>query len=419
MLVEAGGPENLTFLQKDCRNYIEKVRRMRLGAGDVYAIQKYFLKMQKDNANFFYMMDLDDEDRLQNVIWVDARSMAAFKEFGDVVTFDTTYLTNKYDMPFAAFVGVDHHGHSTLLGCGLISHEDTETFVWLFESWLACMWNCAPNAIITDQDKAMQNAIEIVFLGTRHRWCLWHIMKKLPEKLRGYSEYERIKFALQNAMYDSLTREEFKQRWTGFIDKYNLHNNEWLLGLYNERQRWVPSFVKDTFWAEKEKEVDFRSWKSWIPCITGYPMEKQFQEAYTTTKFKEFQQELTAKLHCEISSFRATESEIEYIVKEVVMVGETCRSVPFVVCYDDRGCDVLCNCRLFEFRGIICRHAITVLLHKEIYHIPEKFILRRWRKNVYRCHTKIRVSYNSWSMTTEGEQFDQLSNSFSEVADLA
>jgi len=37
--------------------------------------------------------------------------------------------------------------------------------------------------IVTDQCKAMQNAIEIVFPNTRHHWCLWHIMKKLPEKL--------------------------------------------------------------------------------------------------------------------------------------------------------------------------------------------------------------------------------------------
>ncbi|XP_031248146.1 protein FAR1-RELATED SEQUENCE 5-like [Pistacia vera] len=203
MLVEAGGAENLPFLQKDCRNYIEKVRRLRL----------------------------DEEGRLKNVLWVDARSRAAFKEFGDVVTFDTTYLTNKYDMPFGAFVGVDHHGHSILLGCGLISNEDTKTFVWLFQSWLACMLNCAPKAIITDQDKAMQNAIEIVFPGTRHRWCLWHIMKKLPEKLRGYSQYEQIKFSLQNAVYDSLTCEEFEERWNRYIDKYNLHDNDWLLGV--------------------------------------------------------------------------------------------------------------------------------------------------------------------------------------------
>ena len=68
------------------------------------------------------------------------------------MSFDTTYLTNKYDMPFAAFVGVNHHGQSTLLGCTLLSNEDTETFIWLFESWLACMSNHAPNAIITNQD---------------------------------------------------------------------------------------------------------------------------------------------------------------------------------------------------------------------------------------------------------------------------
>ncbi|XP_031250379.1 protein FAR1-RELATED SEQUENCE 5-like [Pistacia vera] len=249
LLVEAGSGENLPFLQKDYRNYIEKVRRLQLGVGDASTIQKYFLKMQNENLNFFYIMDLDEDGRLKNVLWVDARSRAAFKEFGDIVTFDTTYLTNKYDISFDAFVGVDHHGHSILLGCGLISNEDTKTFVWLFQSWLVCMLNCAPKAIITDQDKAMQNAIEIVFPGTRHRWCLWHIMKKLPETLRGYSQYECIKFSLQNVVYDSLTCKEFEERWNMFIDKYNLHDNGWLLGLYNERRRWVLAFVEDTFWA--------------------------------------------------------------------------------------------------------------------------------------------------------------------------
>lgn len=93
------------------------------------------------------------------------------------MTFDTTYLINKYDMPFAPFVGVYHHGESILLGCALLSNEETETFEWLFESWLACMSNKPPKAIITDQCRAMQNAIEKKFPDTQHRWCLWHIME--------------------------------------------------------------------------------------------------------------------------------------------------------------------------------------------------------------------------------------------------
>uniref|UniRef100_A0A803NR52 Protein FAR1-RELATED SEQUENCE n=1 Tax=Cannabis sativa TaxID=3483 RepID=A0A803NR52_CANSA len=107
---KSGGHENVPFLEKDCRNLIEKARRLRLGVGDAEAIHKYFVQMQSKNSSFFYMMDLDDKSRIKNVFWADARSRAMYEEFGDVVTFDTTYLTNKHDMPFVPFIGVNHHG---------------------------------------------------------------------------------------------------------------------------------------------------------------------------------------------------------------------------------------------------------------------------------------------------------------------
>ncbi|XP_028083703.1 protein FAR1-RELATED SEQUENCE 6-like [Camellia sinensis] len=241
------GHENLSFLEKDARNYLAIVRRLQLGKGDVIAMHNYFLKMQADNFDFFYMMDLDDDGRLENVFWADARSRVAFKEFGDVVMFNTTYLVIKYVMPFALFIGVNQHGHSTLLGCGLIIGDDTKTFMWLFQSWLPCMSECPPSAIITDQDKAMKKAIKCAFLNSQHRWCLWHIMKKLPKKLSGYKQYESIKFFIQIVIDDSLTKEEFEKNWEHFIEKYKLESNEWSLRLYDERHRWVPAFVKDIF----------------------------------------------------------------------------------------------------------------------------------------------------------------------------
>jgi zinc finger SWIM domain-containing protein 3 len=38
------------------------------------------------------------------VFWADLRCRVAYEYFGEVITFDTTYLTNKYDMPFAPFL---------------------------------------------------------------------------------------------------------------------------------------------------------------------------------------------------------------------------------------------------------------------------------------------------------------------------
>ncbi|GAB2270106.1 Protein FAR1-RELATED SEQUENCE 5 [Dionaea muscipula] len=93
---------------------------------------------------------------------MDPRARMAYQCFGDVVTFDTTYHTNKYDMPFAPFTGVNHHFQSIQFGCALLQDETEVTFMWLFSTWLQAMGGCPPVSIITDQDPAMKAAISKV-----------------------------------------------------------------------------------------------------------------------------------------------------------------------------------------------------------------------------------------------------------------
>jgi zinc finger SWIM domain-containing protein 3 len=64
-----------------------------------------------------------------SVGWANARSRTSYENFRNVITFDTTYLTNRYEISFAPFVEVNHHGQSILFGAALISSENTETFV--------------------------------------------------------------------------------------------------------------------------------------------------------------------------------------------------------------------------------------------------------------------------------------------------
>ncbi|XP_026452076.1 protein FAR1-RELATED SEQUENCE 5-like [Papaver somniferum] len=116
LVIEAGGYENLGFSEKYARNMLMSEKRMELGEGDATALQDYFDKMQKQCPGFFYSIDFDDDGRLRNVFWADERCIQAYKEFGEVISFDTTYLTNTYGMPLAPFVGVNHHGQSILLG---------------------------------------------------------------------------------------------------------------------------------------------------------------------------------------------------------------------------------------------------------------------------------------------------------------
>ncbi|XP_021754837.1 protein FAR-RED IMPAIRED RESPONSE 1-like isoform X2 [Chenopodium quinoa] len=188
MATEAG-VDNLPSV-KDLEHevYKEKEKRLKMEGGDAAAMMVYFDRMQADNQNFYHAHRLDEEGRLKDVLWVDARSRVAYEEFGDVVCFDATYLTNAYELPFANFVGVNHHGQSILLGCALLSHEDSDTFGWVFRQWLSCMGNKEPGAILTDQAPAMRKPLEQVMPNARHRWCIWHILKKIPDKL-GKCEY--------------------------------------------------------------------------------------------------------------------------------------------------------------------------------------------------------------------------------------
>ncbi|KAL4371725.1 hypothetical protein AHAS_Ahas06G0194500 [Arachis hypogaea] len=88
--------------------------------------------MKELNPNFFFEIDVDENHSFRNVFWGDARCRAAWEYFGDVVTFDTTYKTNRNDMPFGSFVGVNYYGMFTLIGCTLLRNEETRTFQWLF-----------------------------------------------------------------------------------------------------------------------------------------------------------------------------------------------------------------------------------------------------------------------------------------------
>ncbi|XP_057808464.1 protein FAR-RED IMPAIRED RESPONSE 1-like [Salvia miltiorrhiza] len=222
MEIFAGGPSNLGATVKDCRNYVEERRRLRLGAGDAVSIQKLFKSCQKNDKDFFYLMDVDDDSRLRNVLWIHPRSRAAYEDFHDVVSFDTTYLVNQYKMPFGSIVGVNHHNHSILLGCCLLTDETTDSFKWFFRNWLEAMKGVKPIAILTDQDESIRIALKEIMPESIHRFCIWHIVKKTSEKFKGVSDITAAKFDFNAMLYDSVSISEFESRWEAFKIKHGL-----------------------------------------------------------------------------------------------------------------------------------------------------------------------------------------------------
>ncbi|XP_074305614.1 uncharacterized protein LOC141640832 [Silene latifolia] len=76
------------------------------------------------DSGFFFDYDVDSDGSLSKAIWADGIARRNYSVFGDVVSFDPTYSTNKYDMSFTPFTGVDNHKRSVTFCGALVAHED-------------------------------------------------------------------------------------------------------------------------------------------------------------------------------------------------------------------------------------------------------------------------------------------------------
>ncbi|KAM1252255.1 hypothetical protein ACFX13_041124 [Malus domestica] len=149
-------------------------------------------------------------------------------------------------------------------------------------------------------------------------------------------------------------------------------------------------------------------------------MEKQVQVVYMISKFKEFQKELTSIMYCDRVSIETDNAILEYQIAERILIKENKKkTVNFKVQFNEREIEVNCNCGKFEFKGILCRHALYVLGHRDIDFMPDKYIIRRWREDVNRCHIRVRISYSNWVATPEAQRSDKMKKTFDDIKELA
>ncbi|XAR67786.1 hypothetical protein NMG60_11002685 [Bertholletia excelsa] len=458
LVIDAGGTWNSNSNARDIRNFSDNPNQLNLRKGDTQAIYNYLCRMQLTNPNFFYLMDLSDEGCVKNVFWADARSRAAGGYFGDVIFLDNTYLSNKFEIPLVAFVGVNHHGQSVLLACGLLAGETTESYIWLFKSWMTCMSGRSPQTIITERCKYLQNAIADVFPRSQHRFSLSHIMRKVPEKLGGLRNYDNIRKALTKVVYETLKPYDFEAAWAFMIQRFGISDHEWLRSLYEDRAKWAPVYLKDTFFAgmaaalpgetlnaffdryvhkqtplkefldkyelalqkkcKEETLGDMESRNSCPTLKTRCSFELQLSKVYTREIFKKFQFEVEEMYSCFSTTQLHTDGPIIiFLVKERVLGEGNRREIrDYEVLYNRAAAEVRCICSCFNFNGYLCRHALCVLNFNGVEEVPSKYILSRWKKDFKRLYILENGSSNV-DVTDRIEWFNQLYRSALQVVE--
>jgi hypothetical protein len=206
---EGGGVGSIGFLKKDAYNELIIRRNSIIEKGDAQTLVNHFKQKANTEKMFYWDVELDDEGRIHNFYWRDGRSQVDYDYFGDVVVFDATYRTNKYNLICAPFIGVNHHWQTTMFGCAFLSDETAASFEWAFRTFLESMDNKQPVTFMTDQDSAIMKASKTVFPNSQHRLCLWHICKNAPSYLGGLNNDTGFHREFHKCLMGCATAEEF------------------------------------------------------------------------------------------------------------------------------------------------------------------------------------------------------------------
>ncbi|XP_058202813.1 protein FAR1-RELATED SEQUENCE 1-like [Rhododendron vialii] len=173
--------------------------------------------------------------------------------------------------------------------------------------------------------------------------------------------------------------------------------------------------------AQKEDEKDARSFNVQVKNVSPYDFENQFQEAYTIGKCKDFLTQLAGKIACTLIAVKTIDRISKFEIEEDIKCGEIeyLKTVTFHVRFNKASIESSCTCRLLECKGIVCKHILMVWTKEKLNRVSEKYVLRRWRKNVRRSHTNVKISYVNGERKPEWRRFDMLMTVFHEAADNA
>ncbi|QHO56236.1 protein FAR1-RELATED SEQUENCE 5 [Arachis hypogaea] len=395
---------------KDLYSYIDKQRCPKIVDGDALAAISYLQGKADSDPTLFARYTTTDDDQLGNLFWADGLSQVDYEYFGDVVGLDTKYKESMYHRRLVIFSGTNHHRQTCIFACALLGDERADTYKWALENFLDAMEKKHPSAVVTDDNEAMREAIQVVFPNATHRLCAWHLQKGAAYNIRDTEFVE----AFKKSIYTNFDPDEFEEYWRNMIQKFEVYDSMWVEETYKKKEMWATTYLRDKFcsglrassrceglnplmkkyikarhnilelvqhfelalkeFRNNELVAEFNSMYNEPVLTTALEsIERKAAKVFTREIFKEVQKELEGAallfvVGCENLSTTATFKLSKY--------GKP--GWEYKVTYDRESQKFECQCCLWSTHGIPCSHIFCVMIYEHIAELPEKMILKRW-----------------------------------------
>ncbi|XP_074289543.1 PKS-NRPS hybrid synthetase cheA-like [Silene latifolia] len=200
------------------RQIYNRSQKVRAEESDGRNPAQQMLALAVQHKYVHYWVTDQETEELTHVFMAHPEAVKMFRSYYYVVLIDSTYKTNLYCLPLVEMVGVTPVGKSFVIAYALVTHESEDGYLWVLRKLKALLNDAVqPNAIVTDCEAGLLNAIPIVFLDSSHLLCLWHIYSNVETKaldITGQDSWAKhITCNLFEAVVEAETEDKFNVAW--------------------------------------------------------------------------------------------------------------------------------------------------------------------------------------------------------------
>ena len=178
-LLEADPDTYITL--RDILNFKAKLRDERL-AGDT--LIECLVRELMEDEGWAFRYSTTDDGHINFIFFTPNEMINIAQASPDVILINTTYRTNKYNLPGIHFMAITAVGMTASIGLALVANEK-EPFYNLTISTLRelVIGDAHIKVFLTDDEDALRNVISEVYPGVPQLLCLWHVNKNVLAKV--------------------------------------------------------------------------------------------------------------------------------------------------------------------------------------------------------------------------------------------